>query len=70
MKMNISVEGRILSSVSVDTSRVSDEYYLKAFRRLLTIRHHKKLATISEKPSFMIEHQPEASPKKYGPLTN
>ena len=70
MKLNLSVEGRILSSVYFDASRAGDEYYLKAFRRLLTMRHQKKLATLKKEPSFFIEAQPEPGWKKSEPLAN
>jgi hypothetical protein len=70
MKMNLSVEGRILSSVYVDASRIDDENYLKAFRRLLTIRHQKKLLAIKKEPCFYLEHQPGAFLEKSGPLVN
>lgn len=65
MKLNLSVEGRILSSVTVDASRAADEYYLKAFRRMLTIRHYKKLAVLNKEPFFFIEHSGGTHRKQY-----
>lgn len=65
MKLNLSVEGRVLSSVFVDASRAGDDYYLKAFRRLLTIRHRKKLAVLNKEPFFFIEHQTPVNRQRY-----
>jgi hypothetical protein len=64
MKLNLSVEGRILSSIPVDATKVESEYYLKAFRRLLTIRHHKTLAALNKKPVFFLEQPVESRIKQ------
>lgn len=55
MKLNLSVEGRILASIPVEATKAHNEYYLKAFRRLLTIRHHQKLAVLNKEPIFFLE---------------
>lgn len=55
MKLNLSVEGRILASIPVEEAKAHNEYYLKAFRRLLTIRHHQKLVILNKEPVFILE---------------
>lgn len=59
MKLNLSVEGQILASVPVEAANAQNEYYLKAFRRLLTIRHRKKLAILAKEPFFFLENDAE-----------
>lgn len=59
MKLNLALNGRVLASVPVEAAAIENEYYLKAFRRLLTIRHHQTIITSKEKPSFFIEQQVE-----------
>lgn len=55
MKLNLSIEGKILASTQVLPFAANNEYYLKAFRRLLVLRHHKKLQTVKNKPHFFVE---------------
>lgn len=64
MKLNLSVEGRILASVYVEASKATNDYYLKAFRRLLTIRHQQKLMTLKKEPLFFLEQQAETIKKQ------
>jgi hypothetical protein len=59
MKLNLSVESRILASVPVEAAKAHNEYYLKAFRRLLTIRHHKKLVLLNKEPFFFLDYGAE-----------
>lgn len=59
MKLKLTVKGKVLSSVPVDETLVNNEYYLKAFRRLLIMRHRQVLLQLNEKPTFSIE-SPEA----------
>ena len=67
MKLNLSVEGRVLASVAVEETKAANDYYLKAFRRLLTIRHYQKLARLKKEPTFFLEQQVETK-KRYGVL--
>ena len=55
MKLNLTVEGRILASIPLTASAIKDEYYLKAFRRLLTLRHQQKLAQLHKQAAFEVE---------------
>ena len=64
MKLNLSVDGRILASVAVDSTKAGNDYYLKAFRRLLVLRHHQKLITLNKEPFFVLE-QPAETKKNY-----
>ena len=55
MKLNLALAGKVLASVAVDPARCSDDYYLKAFRRMLIIRYHRKLKSASSSPQFVME---------------
>lgn len=55
MKLNLTVNGKILSSVPVDENLASNEYYLKAFRRLLLMRHRKELLGQNTVANFSLE---------------
>jgi hypothetical protein len=55
MKLNIAVAGKVLASVPVDPTKGNDDYYLKAFRRMLVIRSYKKLKTAQAEPRFFLE---------------
>ena len=70
MKLYLSVEGRILASVPVEAAKAENEYYLKAFRRLLTIRHHKKLAILNKEPFFFLEYGTDKNRQRYHLLKN
>jgi hypothetical protein len=68
MKLNLSVEGRVLASIPVDASKAGDEYYLKAFRRLLVIRYHKDIARLNKVPIFFLELPVAENSKQNRPL--
>ena len=55
MKLNLSLEGKLLASVSVVPFAENNDYYLKAFRRLLVLRHEKKLRNTKKEPQFFVE---------------
>jgi hypothetical protein len=55
MKLNLTVEGRILASIPVDATQAANEYYLKAFQRLLVLRHQKAINRLQKKPTFFLE---------------
>ncbi|HEV7333500.1 MAG TPA: hypothetical protein VGN63_20870 [Flavisolibacter sp.] len=55
MKLNLTVNGKLLSSVPLDESLATNEYYLKAFRRLLLMRHRKDLLKGNRQPNFYLE---------------
>jgi hypothetical protein len=55
MKLNLTVNGKLISSVPVDASLIENENYLKAFRRLLMLRHRKLLMNLSSEPVFYLE---------------
>ena len=55
MKLKLTVNGKILSSVPVDEKLASNEYYLKAFRRLLLMRHRKELSGQNTVANFSLE---------------
>lgn len=55
MKLTITVEGRILASVPLDATNAENEYYQKAFRRLLTIRSRKALNSLKKEPVFLLD---------------
>lgn len=55
MKLNLTINGKIISSVPVDASLIENENYLKAFRRLLMLRHRKMLMNLSAEPVFCLE---------------
>lgn len=58
MKLTLTVNGKLLSSVPVDEKLAKNEYYLKAFRRLLLMRHHKELLSHDRQPLFYLELSP------------
>jgi hypothetical protein len=58
MKLNLTVNGKLLSSVPVDETQAKNEYYLKAFRRLLLMRHRKELLEKNRQPFFYLELSP------------
>lgn len=58
MKLNLTVNGKLLSSVPVDEKLAQNEYYLKAFRRLLLMRHRKELMEQNRQPFFSLELPP------------
>lgn len=58
MKLHLTVDNRILASIPVEATGSVNDYYLKAFRRLLTIRHQKQLALLNKKPAFVLESLP------------
>jgi ABC-type transporter MlaC component len=55
MKLKLTVEGKVLASVPLDATRASNEYYLKAFRRLLIIRYQNVLTAMQKEPVFCVE---------------
>ena len=59
MKLNLTVSGKVLDSVNIPPAHVNDEYYLKAFRRLLILRHHQKISAQRQNLSFFIEQEPQ-----------
>jgi hypothetical protein len=59
MKLNLTVEGRVLASVPVDPSSASNDYYLKALRRLLLLRNGSSLGKLGSEPSFCLDHTVE-----------
>ena len=65
MKLTLSVEGRKLASVDLDASKAENDYYVKAFRRLLIIRHKKTLAALKKEPLFSIEIPVENRRSRY-----
>jgi hypothetical protein len=58
MKLNLTVNGKLLSSVPVDEKLAKNDYYLKAFRRLLLMRHRKELQAQNRQPLFYLELSP------------
>ena len=56
MKLNLALEGKLLASVSLVPFAENNEYYLKAFRRLLVLRNEKKLRGTKKTPQFFIEN--------------
>lgn len=64
MKLNLTVSGKVLDSVNVHPSQINDEYYLKAFRRLLILRHSQKVSAQPQNLSFFVE-QEATKGKKY-----
>lgn len=61
MKLTLTVNGKLLSSVPVDDKLAKNEYYLKAFRRLLLMRHRKELLAQDRQPFFYLELSPAKS---------
>jgi hypothetical protein len=59
MKLNLSVDGCILASIPIEAFSHQNDYYLKAFRRLLVIRHQQKLSSLNKEPVFFIEYPVE-----------
>lgn len=55
MKLNLSLSGKILSSVAIDPQNKNNDYYLKAFRRMLILRHRQSLAADQQPPVFCVE---------------
>jgi len=55
MKLTLSVEGKVLASIPIESCKENNEYYLKAFRRLLVIRHQDKLRALKKEPFFYVE---------------
>lgn len=55
MKLTLSVSGKILASTPIVPLAENNDYYLKAFRRLLILRHYKKLKTLKNEPQFFLE---------------
>lgn len=55
MKLNLTVNGKLLSSVPLDEKLAHNEYYLKAFRRLLLMRHRKELLALNADAAFSLE---------------
>ena len=54
MKLQLTVNGKVLSSVPVDENLAGNEAYLKAVRRLLLMRHRKELQQDNQ-PHFLLE---------------
>lgn len=59
MKLNLTVSGKVLDSINIPPAHANDEYYLKAFRRLLILRHHEKVLAQRQNLSFFIELEPQ-----------
>ena len=55
MKLNLAVNGKLLSSVPLDEKLATNEYYVKAFRRLLLMRHRKDLLQGNKQANFYLE---------------
>ena len=65
MKLTLTVDGRKLASVDLDAAKAENDYYVKAFRRLLIIRHKKTLAVLKKEPFFSIEKPVEKTHWQY-----
>ncbi|MDQ3279475.1 MAG: hypothetical protein M3Q06_14195 [Bacteroidota bacterium] len=56
MKLQLTVNGKILSSFPVNETMAGNDAYLKAIRRLLLLRHQKELQQ-HDQPNFILERQ-------------
>lgn len=67
MNLKLSVGGKVLASIPVDPAKC-DEYYLKAFRRLLIRRYRLPIAALKREPDFFIEAPRNEKKPKYQEL--
>ncbi len=59
MKLNLTVDGRILASIPIEAFSHENDYYLKAFRRLMVIRHQQILSSLNQEQVFLLNHTAE-----------
>lgn len=55
MNLKLFVGEKVIASLPVDPSFATTEYHLKAFRRLLVMRHYKNLVALKKEPLFLLE---------------
>lgn len=55
MRLNLSLNGILVASSPVDSSRCQDEFYLQALRRLMLEQNREIIEAIAARPFFYIE---------------
>jgi len=65
MRLNLTLNGVLIASQSLDPARCKDEYYLQAVRKILTIQNQDTLELIPAKPVYYIEVPSESAHLSY-----